>query len=105
LKLKEKLIEASVLFEEEIDRMVHKNILEEEKRPDGRKTDQLRALSADVGILPHTHGTGLFNRGTTQALSILTLAAPVLSSGWKAWRLVLPRSASCITTASRRIQR
>ncbi len=76
LNLKEKLIEASVLFEEEIDRMVHKNILEEEKRPDGRKTDQLRSLSADVGILPHTHGTGLFNRGTTQALSILTLAAP-----------------------------
>lgn len=76
LNLKEKLIEASVLFEEEIDRMVHKNILEEEKRPDGRKTDQLRALSADVGILPHTHGTGLFNRGTTQALSILTLGAP-----------------------------
>ncbi len=76
LDLKEKLIEASVLFEEEIDRMVHKNILEEEKRPDGRKTDQLRALSADTGILPHTHGTGLFNRGSTQALSILTLGAP-----------------------------
>ncbi len=76
LTLAKKLSEVSVIFEEEIDRMVHKNVLEEEKRPDGRKIDQLRALSADVAILPHTHGTGLFNRGTTQALSILTLAAP-----------------------------
>jgi polyribonucleotide nucleotidyltransferase len=76
LTLAKKLSEVSVIFEEEIDRMVHKNVLEEEKRPDGRKIDQLRALSADIGILPHTHGTGLFNRGTTQALSILTLAAP-----------------------------
>ena len=76
LNLAKKLSEVSVIFEEEIDRMVHKNILEEEKRPDGRKIDQLRALSADVSILPHTHGSGLFNRGTTQALSILTLAAP-----------------------------
>ena len=76
LELAKKLNEASVIFEEEIDHMVHKNVLEEDKRPDGRKTDQLRALSADVSILPHTHGSGLFNRGTTQALSILTLAAP-----------------------------
>ena len=36
----------------------------------------MRAISAEVGILPHSHGTGLFNRGTTQALSSLTLAAP-----------------------------
>ena len=76
LDLAKKLNEASVIFEEEIDRMVHKNVIEEEKRPDGRKLDQLRALSADVSILPHTHGSGLFNRGTTQALSIVTLAAP-----------------------------
>ncbi|OGN01011.1 MAG: polyribonucleotide nucleotidyltransferase [Candidatus Yanofskybacteria bacterium RIFCSPHIGHO2_01_FULL_43_32] len=76
LTLAKKLSEVSVIFEEEIDRMVHKNVLEEEKRPDGRKIDQLRALSADTSILPHTHGSGLFNRGTTQALSILTLAAP-----------------------------
>ena len=71
-----KLNEASLIFEEEIDRIVHRNILESDKRPDGRKLDQLRPLSADVAILPHTHGSGLFNRGTTQALSILTLASP-----------------------------
>lgn len=75
-ELDKKIKDALSVFEEEIDRIVHKNILESEKRPDGRKTDQLRALSAEVGILPHSHGTGLFNRGTTQALSVLTLASP-----------------------------
>lgn len=75
-ELAKKLKEAAQIFEEEIDRIVHKNILEGEKRPDGRKIDQLREISAEVGILPHSHGTGLFNRGTTQALSSLTLASP-----------------------------
>ncbi|MBI4160665.1 MAG: polyribonucleotide nucleotidyltransferase [Candidatus Yanofskybacteria bacterium] len=73
-----KIKEAEIILGKEIDRLVHKNILEKEKRPDGRKIDQLRTIDAEVGILPHSHGTGLFNRGTTQALSILTLAAPGL---------------------------
>jgi len=76
--LAKKLDEAGGIFEEEIDHIVHRNILTEEKRPDGRKVDQLRELSAEVSVLPHSHGTGLFNRGTTQALSVLTLAAPGL---------------------------
>jgi polyribonucleotide nucleotidyltransferase len=71
-----KLTEAKVIFEEEIDRIVHKNILEFEKRPDGRKIDELREVTAEVGIIPRSHGTGLFNRGATQALTTLTLAAP-----------------------------
>ncbi|MBI2669893.1 MAG: polyribonucleotide nucleotidyltransferase [Candidatus Yanofskybacteria bacterium] len=75
-ELNKKLKEAGLIFEEEIDRIVHKNILEGEKRPDGRKIDEIRDISAEVGILPHSHGVGLFNRGTTQALTILTLAAP-----------------------------
>ncbi len=77
-ELGKKLKEAMGLFEEEIDFIVHKNILEAEKRPDGRKLDELRAISAETAILPQSHGTGLFNRGSTQALSILTLAAPGL---------------------------
>lgn len=81
-ELSKKLKEANRIFENEIDRIVHKNIIKppagEEKRPDGRKTDQLREINVDIGILPHSHGTGLFNRGTTQALSVLTLAAPGL---------------------------
>ena len=68
--------EEIAIFEEEVDRVVHDNILKHEKRPDGRKLDELRDISAEVSILPHNHGTGLFNRGTTQALSILTLASP-----------------------------
>ncbi len=76
--LEKKIKEALAVFEEEIDRIVHKNILASEKRPDGRKIDELRLLSAGPAILPHNHGSALFNRGTTQALSILTLAAPGL---------------------------
>ena len=45
------------------------------KRPDGRKHDQIRSLSAEVGLLPRTHGSALFSRGQTQALSITTLAS------------------------------
>ena len=46
------------------------------KRADGRKHDEIRALSAEVGILPRVHGSGLFSRGQTQALTIATLASP-----------------------------
>ena len=74
--INEKLAEAKLIFEEEIDRIVHKNILEFEKRPDGRRVDELREVTAEVGIVPRSHGTGLFNRGATQALTTLTLAAP-----------------------------
>ena len=77
-ELAAKLNEAGSIYEEEIDRIVHRNIVNEEKRPDGRKIDQLRPISTEVGVIPHTHGSGLFNRGTTQALSMLTLAAPGL---------------------------
>ena len=47
-------------------------------RPDGRKTDQLRELSSEVSILPRTHGSGLFKRGSTQALTVATLGSPSL---------------------------
>jgi polyribonucleotide nucleotidyltransferase len=51
-------------------------ILEEGKRPDGRQQNQLRPLNAAVNILPRTHGTGLFQRGGTQVLTISTLGSP-----------------------------
>ena len=47
--------------------------LEEHKRVDGRELDEIRPLSAEVDILPRTHGSGLFSRGLTQVLSICTL--------------------------------
>jgi len=64
------------LFEKEMERVLHKNILEKEKRPDGRKLDELRKISCEAGLLPRTHGSGLFCRGETKTLSILTLGAP-----------------------------
>ncbi len=67
---------AETAFEASVDQMVHKNILESELRPDGRKLDELRDLSAEIGFLPRTHGSGLFQRGETQVLSALTLGAP-----------------------------
>ncbi len=51
-------------------------ILEKKQRPDGRKMDEVRSVSAEVGLLPRVHGSGLFNRGETQALTIATLAGP-----------------------------
>jgi len=68
------------IFEEEINEIVHKNILSapdgQEKRPDGRKLDQVRPIGCQVSLLPRTHGSGLFQRGETQALSVVTLGAP-----------------------------
>jgi len=71
-----KIKEGFIVLEEEIDNLVHKNILEKDKRPDGRKLDEIRPIYCAVGILPRVHGSGLFIRGTTQALSTVTLAAP-----------------------------
>ena len=59
------------LVKEEVRRL----IAEEKIRPDGRKTDEIRPLESEVGILPRAHGSGLFTRGQTQALSVLTLGS------------------------------
>lgn len=64
------------LLEEEIDRIVHKNILEKEKRPDNRKLDEVRNLYAEVGLFKRLHGSALFIRGNTQVLAVVTLAPP-----------------------------
>ncbi|MGM0948449.1 MAG: polyribonucleotide nucleotidyltransferase [Bacillota bacterium] len=54
---------------------VRRLITEEKVRPDGRGVDQIRPLSSEVGLLSRTHGSGLFTRGQTQALSVCTLGA------------------------------
>ncbi len=64
------------LLEEEIDKIVHKNILESEKRPDARKLDEVRELQAEVGLFKRLHGSALFIRGNTQALAVVTLGSP-----------------------------
>lgn len=72
----EKVAQAADLFEEKIDQLVHQNILKHNKRPDGRKLDEFRKIITEVGVLPRTHGSGLFKRGETQVLSVVTLGAP-----------------------------
>jgi len=64
------------LVEKMIDAEVTRSILEDKKRVDGRALNEIRLLSADTGILPRNHGVGLFSRGETQVLSIVTLGAP-----------------------------
>jgi polyribonucleotide nucleotidyltransferase len=63
-------------FEKEIERIIIKNIIEKNQRPDGRKDSEIRPLIAEVGVLPRTHGSGVFHRGLTKVLSILTLGGP-----------------------------
>ena len=53
---------------------VRRLITKERIRPDGRQIDEIRPLDSQVGILPRTHGSGLFTRGQTQALTVATLA-------------------------------
>jgi len=66
----------NIFYEEKLDEIVHKNILENDRRPDGRGLKELRAIWAGVGILPRTHGSGLFYRGETHVLSSATLGGP-----------------------------
>jgi len=65
-------------YEQAFDLAVHhevrRGIIEDGVRPDGRKLDEVRPLSSQVGILPRTHGSSLFTRGLTQALNVVTLA-------------------------------
>ena len=56
-------------------KVMRTNILKKGKRPDGRATDEIRPISIEVGILPRTHGSGLFQRGQTQVLTIATLSS------------------------------
>lgn len=58
------------------DEIVHKNILESDKRPDGRALDEVRELYSEVGLLKQTHGSALFIRGGTQSLAVTTIAPP-----------------------------
>ncbi len=66
------------VIEEMMDKTIRRNILEKKQRPDGRKLDEIRPLSAEVGVLPRVHGSAIFQRGQTQALTVATLGAPSL---------------------------
>ncbi len=64
------------IFEEELDVLVHTKLLDEGKRPDGRKNDELRPLYGEVGLFKRLHGSAIFQRGDTQSLAVVTLAPP-----------------------------
>jgi polyribonucleotide nucleotidyltransferase len=64
------------ILDEQISEIVHENILKKERRVDDRKLNEIRGLEAYVSLLPRTHGSALFVRGTTQALSVVTLGSP-----------------------------
>lgn len=64
------------VFDNYVKEIMRAMILSENLRPDGRKTDEIRPITCEVGILPRTHGSGLFTRGQTQVLNICTLGAP-----------------------------
>ncbi len=76
-KFTEKYSELPVQFPELIykiqKKIVRRWLLEDKKRVDGRRMDQIRPLAAEVAVLPRTHGTGLFTRGQTQVLTVATL--------------------------------
>ncbi|HQE99811.1 MAG TPA: polyribonucleotide nucleotidyltransferase [Anaerolineae bacterium] len=69
-------IQISEAFHEVFKQLVRTRILDEGVRPDGRDPRTIRPLSAEVGLFPRPHGTGLFNRGETQVLSLATLGMP-----------------------------
>ncbi len=68
---------AEHLFEKKVDDMIHEQVLKYDRRADGRKIDELRPLFAQAGgISPVLHGSGIFFRGGTHILSVLTLGGP-----------------------------
>ena len=66
--------QVSGIFKSMMKDVIRSRILEQGIRPDGREAQEIRPITSEVGVLPRTHGTGLFTRGQTQVLSIATLA-------------------------------
>jgi polyribonucleotide nucleotidyltransferase len=76
-KYDEKILqkEVSAALDKLVKKNIQKNILENDKRVDGRKIDETRLVSCEVGVLPRTHGSALFTRGETQVLTTVTLGS------------------------------
>ncbi len=69
----EQQAEAGALFDRLKEQIFRDEVLEQKRRPDGRAFDEIRPIDIEVGVLPRTHGSGLFTRGETQALVTVTL--------------------------------
>ena len=70
---KDRRAQADKIYHHVMERIFRKEMLEEKRRPDGRQFNEIRAISAEVSLLPRTHGSALFTRGETQALVTATL--------------------------------
>ena len=64
-------------FDERIKKLMRKMIIEENTRADGRKIDEIRPITCEIGLFEKTHGSALFTRGETQSLGIVTLGEPM----------------------------
>jgi polyribonucleotide nucleotidyltransferase len=64
------------IIDESLKQLIRDKVLKEKTRFDGRKPDEIRPINVQVGLLPRTHGSALFQRGLTHALSIVTLGSP-----------------------------
>jgi len=69
----ERRAQAEKIYHQVMERIFRREMLEEGRRPDGRRFDEIRPISAEVSMLPRTHGSALFTRGETQALVTATL--------------------------------
>ena len=74
-KYAEKLADIKEVLYTMQKKVVRNMLLNEKRRPDGRAFDEIRPLGCEVGILPRTHGTGLFTRGLTQVMTVATLGS------------------------------
>lgn len=72
----EKLSSLEEFISQELKQLIARNVLQKELRPDGRKLNEIRPIDSQINILPRTHGSGIFIRGKTKALSIVTLGSP-----------------------------
>jgi polyribonucleotide nucleotidyltransferase len=75
-ELAETLSQVDTVFEDVVKEQIRHRILHEGIRPDGRDYTTIRPLSAEVDLIPRVHGSGLFQRGQTQVLSLATLGTP-----------------------------
>jgi polyribonucleotide nucleotidyltransferase len=66
------------IIDDLVKKSVREQIIKKGKRPDGRKADEIRPIEIEVGLLPRTHGSAMFKRGQTQALTVTTLGSPSL---------------------------
>src|SRR5258708_6353052 len=74
-KYPERESEIGNFFEKTVKTVVRDAIIDKNLRPDGRKSDEIRPIWSQVGVLPRTHGSAIFTRGQTQALSVVTMGS------------------------------